>query len=244
MLTDLDTQTRLWAAALGWPGESLLRLALAAVAGGLIGLEREMRGRQAGFRTNLLVCMGSALVMLVSIEFARYPWKPGTFNINVDPARIAYSVMTGVGFLGAGTIIKHGASVRGLTTGAAMWCVAAVGLSAGFGMYLVTILATILIVAALWLLQLIEQRLPKKHYRNLVIRRPWRTGCVDETIARFRAAAIDVVDVNFQRHGDLSAVEISLHVGFSDGAGFRKFERELEQDTECQLVASRDEKAS
>jgi hypothetical protein len=81
----------------------------------------------------MLVCVGCALVMLVSVAFAERTWPPheGNFNINVDPARIAYGVMAGIGFLGAGTIIKHEVSVRGLTTAAAMWCVAAIGLAAG-----------------------------------------------------------------------------------------------------------------
>src|ERR1051326_5466511 len=94
----------------GWPIDEFMRLLMAMVAGGLVGLERELRGRQAGFRTNLLVCLGSALVMIVSISFASHPWNPQgpNVNINIDPARIAYGVMTGIGFLGAGTLLKSG----------------------------------------------------------------------------------------------------------------------------------------
>jgi len=85
--------------------------------------------------------------MIVSITFAHRPWPiPEGVNVNIDPARIAYGVMTGIGFLGAGTIIKQGAGVRGLTTAAAMWCVAAVGMAAGFGMYTLTAIATVMIV--------------------------------------------------------------------------------------------------
>src|SRR5829696_4289585 len=122
-----DTRIQQWAASLGWPGEAFLRLALAIVVGGLVGLERELRGRQAGFRTNLLVCLGSCLTMLVSLHFATHAWSPqhAGVNINVDPARIAYGVMTGVGFLGAGAILRNEGAVRGLTTAAAMWCIAA-----------------------------------------------------------------------------------------------------------------------
>src|SRR4051812_30050248 len=145
-----DHAIRAWGSHLSWPGEEVLRLLVAAVAGGLVGLEREVRGRQAGFRTNLLVAVGSALVMIVSISFATRNWQhdPG-FNINVDPARIAYSIMTGIGFLGAGTIVKNGGSVRGLTTAAGLWCVAAVGMAAGFGLYSLTVISTVLIVLAL-----------------------------------------------------------------------------------------------
>src|SRR5438034_3757584 len=110
-LASLDTTAAhfdQWAASLGFTGEALLRLLLSAIAGGLVGLERELRGRQAGFRTNLLVCLGSTLTMLVSLNFALHHWPLNRgINLNIDPARIAYGVMTGVGFLGAGTIIQH-----------------------------------------------------------------------------------------------------------------------------------------
>src|SRR5687768_7184101 len=108
-----DRQIHEAMSAFGVPLEDLLRLLVAAIAGGLIGLEREMRGRQAGFRTNLLVCVGSALVMIVSNHLAMYPWVGGgDGRIQVDPGRIAYGVMTGVGFLGAGTILHGGGKIR------------------------------------------------------------------------------------------------------------------------------------
>src|SRR4051812_20648734 len=112
----MDVRIDQWAAAVGWPTEAVLRLLLAAVIGGLVGIEREIHGREAGFRTNMLVALGSALTMLVSIEFARHHWQPQTsnqgVNINLDPARIAYGVMTGIGFHGAGAIVKAGPSIR------------------------------------------------------------------------------------------------------------------------------------
>src|SRR4051812_38729575 len=117
-LQHLDQSLSTWAATLGLTGESFFRLILAAIAGGLVGLERELRGRQAGFRTNLLVCLGSCLTMLVPPPLATHAWAaqgPG-INISIDPSRIAYGVMTGVGFLGAGAILRNEGAVRGLTT--------------------------------------------------------------------------------------------------------------------------------
>src|SRR5436305_13732668 len=109
-LQHFDQSVAAWAAGLGTTGEAFLKLILSALAGGLVGLERELRGRQAGFRTNLLVCLGSALTMIVSLKFASHPWYAQTpnlgVNINIDPARIAYGVMTGVGFLGGGAIVR------------------------------------------------------------------------------------------------------------------------------------------
>src|SRR5438477_11033859 len=122
VIDTLDTWIRAWGAQQTWPVEHLLRLILAAVGGGLVGIERELRGRQAGFRTNILVAVGSALVMIVSNRMAERGWpSPGKtgVQINVDPGRIAYGVMTGIGFLGAGVIIQHRGTVRGLTTAAA-----------------------------------------------------------------------------------------------------------------------------
>src|SRR4051812_43918199 len=97
-----DNSIRIWGAQQSWPAEYVLRLVLAALAGGMIGVEREIRGRQAGFRTNLLVCVGSALVMIISIAFVDRTWPHDQrVNVNIDPARIAYGIMTGIGFLGA-----------------------------------------------------------------------------------------------------------------------------------------------
>src|SRR5687768_10751631 len=108
-LHDLDLHLKGWANGLQWPLEPLIRLVLAAVLGGLVGLEREVRGRQAGFRTNILVCMGCCLAMVVSVSFAYHPWPSpdGKFNLNVDPGRLGYNIMAGIGFLGAGIIVKN-----------------------------------------------------------------------------------------------------------------------------------------
>src|SRR2546423_469828 len=184
----LNAHIQTWAASLGPTLEAILRLVLAGIAGGLIGLEREIRGRQAGFRTNTLVCLGSCLVMIVSAQFALHAWPthpPGSgININVDPARIAYGVMTGIGFLGAGTIIKHRVGVLGLTTAAGMWCVAAIGLAIGFGMYVVGAFATAIVLLVLWLMEYLQHAIPKTHYRTVTVRRKWSPGCVAETIRR------------------------------------------------------------
>ena len=236
-----DARMNAWANSFGWPWEGFVRLVLAAMAGGLIGLEREFRGRQAGFRTNILVCLGSAMAMIVSTEFARRSWPhSGNINVNIDPARIAYGVMTGVGFLGAGTILHNKGTVRGLKTAAAMWCVAAIGLSAGVGMYLMTILAALLVVAALWLLDYVEDLLPKVRYRTVTIRRKWQVGLVAQTVERFEAANLKVVDASFERSDDLSQADINLKIAFVNKFEYYSFERKLEGDNDYQLLATRE----
>ena len=128
--------------ALGWP-HVLLRLALAAALGGAIGMERELRERQAGLRTHLVVCVGSALFTLVSAYGFRDFIEAGNTYARIDPTRIAAQIVTGIGFLGAGAIIRQGLSVRGLTTAATLWLVAAIGMAVGAGYYDAALIATV-----------------------------------------------------------------------------------------------------
>jgi putative Mg2+ transporter-C (MgtC) family protein len=225
---------------LGWPLEAFVDLLMAALAGGLVGLEREIRGRQAGFRTNLLVAVGSALVMIVSNRLAVHPWpSPGHagVNVNIDPGRIAYGVMTGIGFLGAGVIIHHRGAVRGLTTAAAIWCVAGLGLASGLGLYTLVVYATLLLLAALWLLDRFERSLPKMRYRDVLIRRPWVDGCVEDTIRRLREAGAQVNSINFRRTDDLRNVDIGARIAFSRTSLPYELPRLLEGDRTLQLLA-------
>ncbi|MGH8743593.1 MAG: MgtC/SapB family protein [Burkholderiales bacterium] len=142
----------------------LLRLLLALVAGGMIGLERSYHGRPAGFRTHTLVCLASTLLMLVAVYESQ--WFPASDpdTVRIDPTRMAQGIMTGMGFLGAGVIIKEGASVRGLTTAASLWITAAIGILSGVGFYFPTIVATILTLSTLSLFRWIEARMPSQFY--------------------------------------------------------------------------------
>ena|SRR5688572_19092261 len=219
MLEHLDTLITSRLHSLGWPAEAFVELLLAAFVGGMVGLEREVRGRQAGFRTNILVAVGSALVMIVSSRIAFHDWPRAPdqhVNIQVDPARIAYSVMTGVGFLGAGIIVQYRGSVRGLTTAAGIWCVAALGLAAGLGLYLLSVFGALLVVGALWILDHFENFLPKAVYRNIVLRRPWVDGCVEDTVRRLEKAKMHVVEISYRRSEDLRTVDIDARVSFFD----------------------------
>jgi putative Mg2+ transporter-C (MgtC) family protein len=138
---------------LGWD-DNLARLSLAAVLGGAIGFERELRDREAGLRTHLLVCLGSALFTIVSAYGFREFLTSGDQVIRADPTRIAAQIVTGIGFLGAGAIIRQGLSVRGLTTAATLWVSAAIGIAAGAGYYSGAVLGTVVTLIALWPLRI------------------------------------------------------------------------------------------
>ncbi|WP_397386471.1 MgtC/SapB family protein [Paenibacillus terrigena] len=149
--------------------EMTIRLLLALLLGGLIGLERELGGHSAGFRTHILVCLGSAAIALLSMYgFAAFAADP---NVRLDPARLAAQVISGIGFLGAGTILRTGLTISGLTTAASLWVVAAIGLSAGAGFYYGAGILTLLVVVSLFFLNKMEKRFSRtKATRQLVLK--------------------------------------------------------------------------
>ena len=135
--------------------EILFRLILSVVLSGIIGLERELSKKEAGLRTHMLVCIGSTLIMLTSI----YVFDIYRDIATVDPSRIAASVITGIGFLGAGTILRFGHDVRGLTTAACLWVTAAVGLAVGCGFYFASILTSLFTLVILLFFARLEQKI-------------------------------------------------------------------------------------
>lgn len=136
----------------------ILRLFLAVILGGLIGLERELHKKGAGLRTHILVSLGSTLIMLTGI-FVFDIFKD---KVLIDPGRILAGVITGVGFLCAGTIIRSGEAIRGLTTAASLWIVAGIGLAIGCGFYFAALIATIFTLIVLFFLRQIETKLGKE----------------------------------------------------------------------------------
>lgn len=141
--------------------ESLARLSLAFVLGGLVGFERESVDKPAGFRTHMLVCVGAALFSLISLE--------GFFGSGADPSRVASNIVVGIGFLGAGTIWRTGVGVQGLTTAASLWTTAAVGTAVGIGYYLGAIGATVIVIGVLTLMKTVERHLPRRGIGRCVV---------------------------------------------------------------------------
>ena len=133
-------------------GVFALRLVVAMLLGGLIGVERQTRGRAAGLRTNILVCLGSAAIIIAFQKFSMELNVGAESIVRMDPARVAAGVITGIGFLGAGMIIKTNDFVRGLTTAASIWVVSAIGVTVGLGEYAIATVATLLVLITLYVL--------------------------------------------------------------------------------------------
>ncbi len=193
------------------PHEIALRLVTATVLAGLVGLDRERRRSAAGLRTHALVGMSSCLLMIVSaFGFADILGTPG---VGLDPSRIAAQIVTGIGFLGAGTIIAHGDSVRGLTTAASIWSVAAVGIAVGCGMYRAAILGTALALLLLLVLRPVERRLDTR-WRKQTISLLYNPSIVtiETLLAALRQINLDVaaLSVETQAGGSKDKIQITF----------------------------------
>lgn len=174
--------------------QGVVSLLAASILGAVIGLEREIHGRPAGFRTHLLVSLGSCLFVLVSIDFhRRFGISTGNVPVGVDPGRVAAQVVTGIGFLGAGAIIREGASVRGLTTAACLWVVAAIGVACGVRMYGTAVVVAAISVASLLVLKKVEGFLTKDIYFSLQIRAVDREGVLDQLRNRLERCDISII---------------------------------------------------
>lgn len=147
------------------PFDAGVRLTLAMLAGGLVGIEREMRRQTAGLRTHILISLGSCLLMMLSI------WMPQSVGLDKgDPGRIAAQVVSGIGFLGAGAFIKIGNNVKGMTTAASLWVVAAIGLTIGAGMWVAALITLVFVLVALALLEPVERRIfPAERFKYIGI---------------------------------------------------------------------------
>jgi len=174
---------------IGWE-TVFVRLVLATFFGGVIGYQRERSEKPAGLRTHALVCMGSALLMLVS-------YYPFVGIVDADPSRIAAGAITGIGFLGAGAIISQGGTVRGLTTAASIWIMAAIGLAVGIGLYLPALFGTILVLLVLTLFKAMEMRI-LGGYQNLEFVLEDRPGKLGEIASSLGSLKVSIKRVNLE----------------------------------------------
>ncbi|MCM3339355.1 MULTISPECIES: MgtC/SapB family protein [unclassified Paenibacillus] len=193
----------------------VLRMVLALILGGFIGLEREKRSQAAGLRTHMLVSLGSALVMLISVY--GFPKLSADDKADVDIARIAAQVVSGVGFLGAGTIIRNGTSVKGLTTAASLWVSAAIGLACGSGFFSAALVGCGLSLVALWVLN-------KYDFKNRVAHRIHQL----EVIAEEREGWLTEMTTQVEQQG-MSVRSIRMR---KEGAGLKSWAKRLSPEKE------------
>ena len=199
----------------------IIRMLAAALLGAIIGLERDIHGRPAGLRTTLLVSLGSAVFVLVSEHIAvSFALSHPDSLIRTDPGRIAAQVITGIGFIGAGTIIKYGYTIKGLTTAACLWLAAGIGMSTGAGLIELAVIATLIGLASLIVFNAVEKKYAKDSYRMLEIKTDLHVP-VSDVIDAISDADVSILrvdqDRNYQNNQMLLSLSIKLfHKGITD----------------------------
>ncbi|HZJ84098.1 MAG TPA: MgtC/SapB family protein [Syntrophomonadaceae bacterium] len=187
--------------------EIIFKLTLACILGGLIGLERESLNRPAGLRTYTLVCVGSALAMIISLDMYFQYYQ----TVNADPGRIAAQVISGIGFLGAGTIMREGVTVRGLTTAAGLWAVACIGLAVGAGLYIPALFSTVIILFILIYFVRFEQRFTgMREYKGLLIIIEDKPGQIGTIGLMLGELGVYIKNINMSHLEEKDYLEIEL----------------------------------
>ncbi len=176
----------------------ILRILVGALLGAVIGFERERDSQPAGLRTHMILVVGATLAMVLSVNLGYLFARPGT---PADPARLAAQVISGIGFLGAGAILRYGFNVKGLTTATSLWTMAIVGMAVGAGYYLVSVFTTALMLVVLALLNVIEKRFVRKPItRFITIQADYRKGVVKSIRQTVQEFSEDLVSFNIQKH--------------------------------------------
>ncbi len=189
--------------------EMLLRLALAFAAGLIVGWDRESHGRPAGLRTNILVCVASAVAMMVSeMVLVETAGSPAAGAARADPARLGAGILTGIGFLGAGTILRHENFVRGVTTAASLWFLTVLGLAFGSGFFALGAMGLALALITLYLLPRLERWIPSDWYVRLTI--TLQPGELDEDDLRRKIQALGTTVLATKIRYDVAASEKTL----------------------------------
>jgi putative Mg2+ transporter-C (MgtC) family protein len=185
-------------------GEVVLRLVLSAIAGGIVGMEREASNRPAGLRTHILVTLGSALIMLISM----YGFQGlGADNSGGEPARLAAQVVSGIGFLGAGTILRTGNNIRGLTTAASIWVCGGIGLAIGNGYYLGGIATTIIVLFSLRSLGFLHKKESKCQEKLLIVHCKERVGLIGDIGHILGRNNINIMDIKVNSEDNIEEIE-------------------------------------
>lgn len=188
-----------------------LKLALAVVLAGAVGIERERKGRAAGLRTHVLVCLGATLMMIIADRLAQ-AWGQTGAPVWLDQGRIAAGIITGIGFLGAGTIINVGSTQRGLTTAAMIWFIAAVGIAVGAGYYAIAILATAVALLVALCFEYLEGLLPSALHFQISVRMPGGVATAEDVEKAIRTEGYRVRESSLKLVGDGAKLDLTFEI--------------------------------
>jgi putative Mg2+ transporter-C (MgtC) family protein len=204
----------------------LVRLSLGLLAGALIGLERTYHGRPAGFRTHILVSTSSSLLMLLTIFHDRILPDTALETVRIDPTRMAQGIMTGIGFLGAGVIVKESLTVRGLTTAGSIWMTASIGVMIGVGFYSAALFAVVLTLGALSLFRWFEAKVPSLQYARLKVSQPKDAVIPSPELTKvINSHKISCTGTSYHLHGNVVTYEITVRTRDEDN--FRRLAESL-----------------
>jgi putative Mg2+ transporter-C (MgtC) family protein len=217
------------------PLEMIIRLILGALIGGGIGFEREIHGRAAGFRTQLIVCVAAVLIMIISENYYLHHQQTHP-EIQIDPGRIASGALIGIGFLGAGVIVKSGLDIRGLTTAASIWIVSAIGLAIGAGLYLEGLVTFSITIIALVILRRVERSIRPVQFKLITI----SAGIVDDIEDAVRAViskkGMLIHSVDYERERDKDEITLLFRVSVRERDSLKNVFSELSSDNRIRTI--------
>lgn len=214
----------------------ILRIVVGSALGGIIGLERDVHGRPVGFRTYMIVAMAAAAFMVVSTHFVYYQrYAEGDF-VEVDSSRIGAAIVTGIGFLAGGSILRTGATVQGLTTAASLWLVTAIGMCAGSGMYLIAIVVTSLGLLALGLLRLFEGKHAAGYRRLVWLELTGGPESWQRVLAQLAGSGAVLSDLDYCKSTSENKVELTFEARVRPGLTMQAFIQSIERDPDVRRI--------
>jgi putative Mg2+ transporter-C (MgtC) family protein len=220
--------------------EVIARLVLGTLIGGIIGIERQIHGRPAGFRTHILVCIASVLIMLVS-EYYQISSIDSSY-VRIDPGRIAAGALAGVGFIGAGVVLKTGFTIQGLTTAACIWVVSAMGLAIGSGLYLAGIVTFLITILTLSLLRIAERNMPKLSYRFVDVAADLSAD-EQQIIAIIEKNGLSIENIDYEQCSDIGMMKFHFTVSFNRYRSLKSLVDELSSLTFTNKVCIKSDKS-
>jgi putative Mg2+ transporter-C (MgtC) family protein len=217
------------------PYEMIIRLILGAIMGGGIGFERELHGRAAGFRTQLIVCVAAVLIMIISENYYLHLQQTDP-EIQIDPGRIASGALIGIGFLGAGVIVKSGLDIRGLTTAASIWIVSAIGLAIGSGLYLEGFVTFSITIIALVILRRVERSIRTVQFKLITVSAGVSDDIEDSVRTVISGKGLLIHSIDYEKERDKDEITLLLRVSVRDRDSIRDIFSELSSDSRIRTV--------